>query len=57
MNKAKPGDIVREGDLGRGMVVYYEVEGKPVIAFPLNPELVVCDDGSVEVIININDLK
>jgi len=56
MNKAKPGDIIVDAALGPGLVIYYEVEARPICAFPQNPELVVCDDASIEGIGNISQV-
>ena len=57
MNKAKPGDIVKESELGRGLVMYYESPGRPAIAFPENFELVLSSDELIEVICPIGALK
>ena len=53
--KTQPGDIVQDQLLGRGMVVYHQ-EGKPVCAFPTNPELMLCDDAWLTILGNINQL-
>lgn len=52
----REGDLIIDEALGRGMVVYME-EGEAVCAFPFNPEFVLCDEGGLEFLINISEVK
>lgn len=51
----KTGDIVDDEGLGRGMIVYFDVEEFPVCAFPENPDMVVCDEEILKLVVNIKD--
>lgn len=48
-----PGDIIEDQALGRGMIVYFDVENFPVCAFPNNPDMVLCDEDQITKVINI----
>lgn len=52
----KEGDIVIDPALGRGMIVYFDVETFPICAFPANPDLILCDQETLERIVNVEDL-
>lgn len=51
----RPGDLIEAAALGRGLVIYLE-EGEPVVAFVLNPELVLCDREESKIIGHIDEL-
>lgn len=52
-----PGDIIEDQNLGRGMIVYFDIEHYPVCAFPENPDFVLCDEETLKRIANINELN
>ena len=51
----RPGDLVEDPDLGRGMVIYLE-GSNAILAHPENPEMVISKAEDLEVLCNLSEV-